>query len=260
MIIIIIIINMTNKSIKLDKVYESIKVIDLHNIDYDQNSKKRPSWIKVKLDKKVIFIKILVNDEAFWYRRYFENYFFPLEATSNDHKNYYNEIAKNYESYVPQNKLMIKILLGFINDLEIKKDATILDLGAGTGLVTEGIAKDGYKNISMLDISEKELKIAKNKKILKNVKFQIADLTKEKINGKFDLIYETMSLDYFKDEKMKDILEKIRNALNQNGKFIVIDMHIYHEFNEYFKEIKSGKTELETPEGIFDYYYYIGEK
>lgn len=248
------------KKIKLDKVYESKKVESPPNMVYDKNFEKRPSWIKIKLDKKVIFIKILFDEEAFWYRRYFEDYFFPFEANSEDHKNYYNEIAKNYESYVPQNKLMVNILLDFFKELKIKKDSKILDLGAGTGLVTEGIVKEGYNNITLADISEEELKIAKNKDLLKNAKCQTIDLTKDEIIGKFDVVYETMSLDYFKGEKMQSVLEKIKNALNTNGKFIVIDRHIYPEFNNYFKEIKSGKTELETPEGKFDYYYYIGEK
>jgi SAM-dependent methyltransferase len=248
------------KKIKLDKVYESKKFKDTPNIVYDENFEKRPSWIKVNLDKKVIFIKILFNEEAFWYRKYFKDYFFPLGATSEDHKNYYNEIAKNYESYVPQNKSMIKILLNFFKESKIKKDSKILDLGAGTGLVTGGIVKEGYKDITLVDISEEELKIAKSKNSLKNAKCQTIDLTKDNIPGKFDVIYETMSLDYFKGEKMQSILEKIKNALNPNGKFIIIDRHIYPEFNDYFKEVKSGKTELETPEGKFDYYYYIGEK
>src|SRR3989344_9358720 len=170
--------------IKLDKIYESKKIEEHPTIKYDKNSKKRPSWVKIKLDKKVIFIKILFNDEAFWYRGYFKDYFFPLEATSEDHKNYYNEIAKNYESYVPQNKLMINILLDFFKELRIKKDTKILDLGAGTGMVTEGIVEGGYNNITLLDISNGELEIAKSKKNLKNAKYQIVDLTKDSIKGK----------------------------------------------------------------------------
>jgi len=248
------------KKIKLDKVYRSKAAKDQLEIDYDQNSSKRPSWVKLELDKKIIFIKILFNGEAFWYRRYFEDYFFIFEPTSQDYKNYYNQIAKNYEEFIPQNKAMREIVLGFFDELGLDKNSEILDLGAGTGIVTEKIAEEGYRNLTLLDISDKELDIARSKKSLKNAKYQNIDLTKDEIEGKFDLVFETMSFDYFRGEKMRLILNKIKNSLKKNGKFIVIDRHIYPEFNEFFTEIKKGKTELETPEGKFDYYYFIGER
>ena len=251
---------MPNKKIELSRTYRSETIGDQPKISYDKNSKKRPSWVKTTLDKKIIFIKILFNGESFWYRRYFQNYFFIFDSNSDDYRNYYNKIASNYESFIPQNKVMRKIISDFLKELNIKKDAKILDLGAGTGIVTEGISKEGYNDLTLLDISDKELEIARKKESLKDAKYRIVDLTKEEIEGKFDLIFETMSLDYFKGEKMKLVLEKIKNALNKGGKFIVIDRHIYPEFNEYFKEVKKGKTELETPEGIFDYYYFVGEK
>jgi SAM-dependent methyltransferase len=254
---------MTSKNIELSRTYRS-KVVDkqpeLSYDHYDQNAKKRPSWVKIDLDKKIIFIKILFKGEAFWYRRHFKDYFFIFDANSEDYRNYYNEIAEVYESYIPQNKLMRKIVLDFFKELKVKKDAKILDLGAGTGLVTEGISEEGYHDLTLLDISDKELEIAKRKDSLKEAKYQVVDLTKEEIEGKYDVIFETMSLDYFKGEKMNVVLEKIKNALVDGGKFIVIDRHIYPEFNNYFKEIKKGKTELETPEGVFDYYYFVGEK
>jgi len=251
---------MKNNKIQLHKVYESKTVEGQPEIRFDQSNKKRPSWVKLELDKKVIFIKILFNDEAFWYRRYFRDYFFPLESTSEDYKNYYNEIAQNYENFIPQNKKMRQIILDFLKELGIKKDSSILDLGAGTGIVTEGIAKEGYNNLTLLDLSKKELEIAKKKKELKNASYIECDLTKDEIKGKYDVIFATMSLDYFKGEQLFKILEKIKNALNEGGKLIVIDRHIYPEFNKFFKEIKSGKIGLETPEGLFDYYYFVGKK
>jgi len=246
--------------IKIDKIYLSEKIDKQIILDYDRKSEKRPSWITTKLDKKIIFVKVIFCGESFWYRRYFQDYFFILDANSEDYKNYYNEIAPNYESYIPQNKDMRKIILNFFKELLLKKDAKILDLGAGTGIVTEGIAKEGYSNLTLLDISEKELEIAKNKSSLKHAEYQIADLTKDEIRGKFDLIFETMSIDYFKGDKLELVLKKIIGALVDNGRFIVIDRHIYPEFNKYFKKVKEGKVSLETPEGVFDYYYFIGRK
>ena len=249
-----------NKKISLNKVYRSEEIKEQPLLDFDKHHKKRPSWVKINLDKKIIFIKVLVNGEAFWYRRYFEDYFFVFEPNSEDYRNYYDAIAHNYEKFIPQNKEMRKLIIDFLADLKIKKDAKILDLGAGTGVVTEGVANAGYKNLTLIDISKEELNIAKKKASLKNANFKLIDLTKSEINGEFDVVFETMSLDYFKGDKMTEILRKISKALFKQGTFIVIDRHIYPEFNEFFKEIKSGKIALETPEGKFDYYFYIGER
>ncbi len=245
--------------IKLDKIYKSESVDKQPEIDFDKNNKKRPSWVRIILDKTIIFVKILFNNEAFWYRRYFRDYFFPLENTSEDYRNYYDEIAKDYENYIPQNKNMAKIILDFLKELKINKNSKILDLGAGTGIVTEGIVNAGYKNTALLDISKEELKIAKSKENLKNSKFIVADLTKDEIKEKFDVIFETMSLDYFKGDQLASILLKIKSALNNGGIFIVIDRHVYPEFNKFFIEMKKGKISLETPEGIFEYYYFVGK-
>lgn len=251
---------MENTSIKLDKVYRSEVNQEPTEIKFDKKNIKRPSWINIKLDKKIIFIKIIYNDESFWYRRYFNDYFFPLENTSEDYKNYYDEIAGDYESYVPQNKKMGEMLIKLFKELDVDKQSKILDFGAGTGLVTEQIALEGYKNLSLIDISKNELEIAKKKEILKDANYEIIDATKEEIKGNFDVIFETMSIDYFKGDQMKNILNKINNALNNKGKFILIDRHLYPEFEEIFKKIKSGVKKLETPEGTFNYYYFVGEK
>ena len=247
------------KEVKLDKVYFS-KKIKKANIEYDKENKKRPSWIKIKLNKKIIFIKILVNKEAFWYRRYFKNYFFPLDSNSEDYKNYYNHIAKNYESFVPQNKRIGKLILKFLEKFNIKKKAKILDLGAGTGIISEVIVEQGYSNLTLIDISDKALEIAKNKEKLKNAKFLVKDFTKDKIKGKFDVVLESMSLDYFKDKVLFKILNNIKSCLKNQGIFVAVDRHIPEEFCKFFEEIEKGKLKLKTPEGVFDYYYFLGRK
>lgn len=247
-------------NITVEKIYRSELFKESLDLKFDEKNKVRPSWIRTSLDKGIIFIKIVFNGEAFWYRRYFQDYFFPLDSTSEDYRNYYDQIAEDYESYVPQNKEFSKLLLELFKELGIRKDSKILDFGAGTGLVTEHVAVAGYDNLTLVDISKEELKIAKKKKSLAKSDFQVIDVTKQNLPGKFDLIFETMSLDYFKGEKMNSILLKIADALNAKGKFILIDRHSYPEFKIVFKEIRSGKINLNTPEGNFDYFFFVGEK
>lgn len=251
---------MIKENINLDKVYESRKAEEQPAIEYEKSSKKRPSWVKIKLDKKIIFIKILFNDEAFWYRRYFEDYFFPLEANSEDTRNFYNETATKYESFVPHQKEIAKKAVLFLKEQKVSRNSKILDLGAGTGIVTEEIIKAGYDNITLLDISDKELDIARGKKLLKNARFIISDLTKDKIIGKYNVIVETLAFNEILERNILTILKSIKESLKKEGIFIMIDRHIFPELNLFFNEIKSGKFPIKTPEGIFDYYYYIGKR
>src|SRR4030042_4343701 len=112
-----------DKELSLNKTYRSEGVEEQPLIEADKCNNKRPSWVRINLDKKIIFIKLLVNGEAFWYRRYFQDYFFILDPSSEDYRNYYNSIAENYESFIPQNKEMRKFIVSFLKKLKIRKEA-----------------------------------------------------------------------------------------------------------------------------------------
>ena len=251
---------MKKMSLVLDKIYESKKVENQPEIGYNKDFKKRPSWVKINLDKKIIFIKMLSNGEAFWYRRYFEDYFFPFEATSEDMKSFYNETATEYEMFVPHQKEVAIKLVSFLKEQKVNKDSKILDLGAGTGLVTQEIAREGYSDLTLLDISNKELELAKKKVLLKKAKYIISDLTKDEIKEKYDLVVETLAFNELLEKNILILLNNIKNSLNKGGLFIMIDRHLFPELDSFFVKIKSGKFPLKTPAGVFDYYFYIGRK
>ena len=48
-------------------------------------------------------------------------------------------------------------------------DVEILDAGAGTGLVGEELAKQGFTNLTAVDLSAKMLEVAKEKQVYKNL-------------------------------------------------------------------------------------------
>lgn len=52
---------------------------------------------------------------------------------------------------------------------DANKNMKILDAGAGTGIIGEMLARQGYKNIDGLDISQKMLDIAEKKNIYKRL-------------------------------------------------------------------------------------------
>ena len=246
---------------KITNVYINKDAED-YKITYDHLNKKRPSWIRFeKHPEKISFIKILLNNENFWYRLYFENYFFPLLTTPNDYEYFYDEISKKYESFVPQNSKIGEFILNLLEKRNLSKNTNILEICAGTGLISEKIVGGGYKNYTLLDCSKKCLDVAKNKNLLKNCKFIKTNLLEFKSDEKFDLIISSMGLDldYFNHSDMSNIFSNFQKILKSNGLFVCIDRHIYYDiYKKFFENIESSTFFLESEKGKNRYECFVG--
>ena len=99
---------------------------------------------------------------------------------------------------------------------------TVLDLGAGTGLLTALILNSFPKASSMvLDISEKMLAKAKERfKGNDQVHFCAMDYARSPLTGEFDLIVSAMSIHHLYDSDKRLLFKKIYNALLPGGMFI----------------------------------------
>ena len=99
---------------------------------------------------------------------------------------------------------------------------TVLDLGAGTGLLTALILNAFPKASSMvLDISEKMLAKAKERfKDNDQVHFCAMDYARSPLTGDFDLIVSAMSIHHLYDSDKRLLFKKIYNALLPGGMFI----------------------------------------
>ena len=245
--------------ISLDRFYFSQKIDKDYEFEYAQNYIKRPSWIKLKnLPEKLQFIKILLDGESFWYRQIFGNYFLVLEPEVNDLEAFYDDIAKDYDAMVPQNKEIGRFILSKIEENKITANAQILEMCAGTGIVAKEVYDGGYKSITLIDISEEELKIAKTR--IAGALVKKADVLSLKLDKKYSVIFESMGFDAFSEEELKQLLKNIYNSLETDGLIIAVDRHIFPEFEQRFKKIEAGYFDLETPRGKFRYDYFIGKK
>jgi ubiquinone/menaquinone biosynthesis C-methylase UbiE len=120
----------------------------------------------------------------------------------------------------------------FPNDLEfyishVSTDASVLELGCGTGRTTLPLSKY-CKSIRGIDISSAMIDICKEKISKENisdmkVKVEVGDITKFNFEDKFDIIiapYRTIQ-NLVTDDEVKQLFERIKLHLAPRGKCIL---------------------------------------
>ena len=143
-------------------------------------------------------------------------------------KNQFNNAASLYDA-------QRKIFIPFLNDyyesgikyLSVNKFKCVLDLGAGTGLLTQQLRK--YfpdAQYTLVDFSDKMLEIAiKRFKNAPNIKFVIKDYAVHFPKVKSDLIASALSIHHLNDSEKIRLYKNIFRSLNKNGYFINIDQY-----------------------------------
>lgn len=101
----------------------------------------------------------------------------------------------------------------------------ILDIGVGTGLLSEILYQNGYE-ITGVDFSEKMLEIARGK--MPGARFIRADLggDSSKINLEccFDFIISTYALHHFPDDQKVRLISGLTERLAPDGMFLIGDI------------------------------------
>ena len=145
-------------------------------------------------------------------------------------KEKFNENAEKYDK-------IRKLIIPCFDDLynitknlaDSKKDRPhILDLGAGTGLLTKYLfEKYPEAEFTLLDMSEEMLKVAKNRfRNYNNFKYITADYTTHNFNNTFDIIVSSLSIHHLEDINKKKLYKTIYNTLNPEGIFLNVDQVI----------------------------------
>lgn len=99
----------------------------------------------------------------------------------------------------------------------------VLDLGAGTGLMTAFIAYN-FPNarITMVDISNEMLERARARFELggERFRFEVSDYGVDPIQEKYDAIVSALSIHHLSDEQKRALFGRIYGALNDGGVFV----------------------------------------
>ena len=115
--------------------------------------------------------------------------------------------------------IRIKYILETLNKKNLN-NTTVLDIGCGGGLVSEGLSKIGA-TVTGVDFIKANIKVAKMHAKKNNLKINyfVKDFEKEKITSKYDVIIILEVLEHLKN--WEEFIKKIKLNLNKNGTLII---------------------------------------
>ncbi len=128
---------------------------------------------------------------------------------------------RNRRKVIPCFDDFYKTLIRLI-PFDADEEFTVLDLGAGTGLVTALIFNVFPEAVvSLLDVSGEMLEKAKERFTGKdNVQFHVMDYDTSPLPKKYNLIVSAMSIHHLEDSRKKRLFQNIYDALVTGGTFI----------------------------------------
>lgn len=142
-------------------------------------------------------------------------------------KDKFNKVAKMYDA---QRKYLVPCLddfYGITTELIEMNDCkgSILDIGAGTGLLTYFIfQKYNQANYTLIDLSEEMLNIAKERfECLNSFKYITADYVNYEYEQDFDAVVSALSIHHLTDEDKQSVYNKAYSILKPGGIFINAD-------------------------------------
>jgi SAM-dependent methyltransferase len=133
---------------------------------------------------------------------------------------YFSIKAKNFDKLERRVINAKNIANAIKSQIDIKKEFSVLDFGAGTGLLLEEFVND-VKKIYAVDISPSMSEVLRGKNF-PNVEVLELDLTKRNLDLKVDLIISSMTIHHIKDVNL--LFKKFFNLLNKNGFIAIADL------------------------------------
>lgn len=116
------------------------------------------------------------------------------------------------------------VSLSFFSELTIPKDAAIIDVGGGDGTLVDFLLKEGYTDITVLDISEQALQKSINRlgEKASRVHWVVADVLEFASAKKFDVWHDRAVLHFLtSDSDREKYLQTANRFLKPHAKIII---------------------------------------
>ncbi|MBC8196403.1 MAG: methyltransferase domain-containing protein [Candidatus Marinimicrobia bacterium] len=117
-----------------------------------------------------------------------------------------------------------KTSLNFLKEFNVPKTAKIIDIGGGDSYLVDYLLDMGYKNITVLDISESAINRAKHRlgNREKQVKWIVSDATTFIPTEKYDFWHDRATFHFFTDNQdITRYLETAQQNINPTGIMVI---------------------------------------
>lgn len=114
--------------------------------------------------------------------------------------------------------------LNFLKQFNISKNARIIDVGGGDSLLVDNLLDLGYKNISVLDISEAALNRAKQRlgEKANRVKWIVADAATYKPAEQYDFWHDRAAFHFLtEDEEINNYIDTVQQSIAEAGVLVI---------------------------------------
>lgn len=144
----------------------------------------------------------------------------------------FNLVSKEYDEnrrkFIPCFDDYYELTTDFVAKSLEKTPSKIIDLGAGTGLLTSFYFKHFSESEYLLsDIAEEMLKVAEKRfENLQNVKYIVCDYSKDfplKDGERAELIISALSIHHLENEEKNSLFQKVFQHIEEGGVFVNYD-------------------------------------
>ncbi|MBI2722415.1 MAG: class I SAM-dependent methyltransferase [Bacteroidetes bacterium] len=143
----------------------------------------------------------------------------------NDRKEHWEKVfATKNENEVSWFQTYPKTSLEFLKLFNLPLDANIIDVGGGDSYFVDALLEKGYKNLSVLDISQNALEKVKQRLGEKSamVNWIVSDITAFEPKVKFDFWHDRAAFHFLtSEEKINKYVSIAENAISEKGVLIL---------------------------------------
>ncbi|EIT87354.1 biotin biosynthesis protein BioC [Fictibacillus macauensis ZFHKF-1] len=160
----------------------------------------------------------------------------------------FSKQATSYDEYAIVQKQMADHLLAQLTCHSFPKNVSILEIGCGTGFLTEKLcAAFPHAGIVAVDLAPGMIQQAKTRFLHSGVTFQCGDIERMNFSTSFDIIVSNATFQWF--NHVDQTLQMLMNAVKPTGMlaFSTFGEKTFHEMHTSYEAVNASLDEESSP-------------